>query len=59
MTIIEVKLLKKNQHILIRLSIAKSLSSTSCGSITWENEDKVWKFLSGELPEKVREDGEY
>ncbi|WP_293139993.1 hypothetical protein [Okeania sp. SIO3I5] len=29
------------------------------GSITWQNEDKVWKFLLEELPEKVRKDGEY
>ncbi|MGD1804803.1 type I restriction endonuclease subunit R [Dapis sp. BLCC M126] len=29
------------------------------GSIAWQNEDKVWKFLLEELPEKVRKDGEY
>lgn len=29
------------------------------GSITWENEDKTWKFFLEELPEKVIKDGEY
>ncbi len=28
-------------------------------SIAWENDDKTWKFLLEELPEKVRKDGEY
>ncbi|OZH53577.1 hypothetical protein AFK68_16690 [Hydrocoleum sp. CS-953] len=29
------------------------------GSIVWQNQDKTWKFLLEELPEKVRKDGEY
>ncbi|MGK7923431.1 MAG: DEAD/DEAH box helicase family protein, partial [Trichodesmium sp.] len=29
------------------------------GSISWQNEDKTWRFFLEELPEKVRKDGEY
>ena len=29
------------------------------GNIVWENEDRAWKFLLEELPEKVRGNGEY
>ena len=29
------------------------------GNIVWQNDDRVWKFLLEELPEKVRGNGEY
>ncbi len=39
--------------------IIKEFNNRFGGSIAWQNEDRVWKFLLEELPEKVIVDGEY